>query len=887
MNGVSANMKQTKQKFSIALFSSVILFLGILFYTNSSRKLFINQAYYSIQQTVEEKSSEIGIAFNYASNSIKLLSNFVSDHMTERELKDATLVLTSFTDNTPFNYIEYIRWDGLNFMNSTVDGKPFDASERIYYKNGIKGESGVWPNYHPKVAKETMLNFYTPLYYENQIAGVITGAIGGTSGIAPMMESYFFNQKMTGILCDEDFNVISSTDNNITYGLNLLDFSDNKLISDIIEHGKNKDITPFKYKENGKTGLSCVANVDGKDWKLIMIVLPKDLNRVTHSISLRMILILVFIVVILSVYLITYIHGYRKESNQITEKQLNTINALGIIYQNVYSVNIKTGELFVYRMSDQINSKYGAIFPSGAYRSSIELYIENEVLEEDKILFDPILDVEQVQKIFENTLEYSFIYRVVRSEEIHYFQCCLFKSTEDSNEFVACFKDVDQMMKKQLEDQDRLNSMLEMQSTQLSILGSLCGIYLTTHLIELDKDIVVEINTCDEVREYVNKLDNAAEQMKRVMTAVVAPEDLQEMLAFTNLKTVAKRMNGRKIISNEFLSKFHGYTRASFISIESGKDNLCNRVVFVTQVIDEEKRREQNLINSVNNDELTGLLNRHAYEQELKLYKNNAPGSDFVYVSMDVNGLKTANDTLGHEAGDELLQGAAICLEKIFGKYGKIFRTGGDEFQAIIFVDSDKLKKIKEDFEQTIQKWTGKLVTELRISAGYVTKKENPNLSIVEIIKLADQRMYKEKSLYYTSRGIDRRAQQDAYEVLCNSYTKVLKVNLSEDSFSIIQMDSNEKNEVKGYNEKISKWLHDFGTSGQVHKEDIDEYLNRTDINYIRNYFEAGNKVLGIQYRRKIGDEFHKVMMEMIPSKDYSESNKLIYLYVKNIEKSK
>ena len=47
---------------------------------------------------------------------------------------------------------------------------------------------------------------------------------------------------------------------------------------------------------------------------------------------------------------------------------------------------------------------------------------------------------------------------------------------------------------------------------------------------------------------------------------------------------------------------------------------------------------------------------------------------DLVFVSIDVNGLKKVNDSMGHQAGDELLIGAAACMKKCFGRWGKVYR---------------------------------------------------------------------------------------------------------------------------------------------------------------------------------------------------------------------
>jgi len=881
-------MKKDKLSPSITLITIILVLTVIFAYANSLKRIFVKQVQYFIEHNALQKASELETSINYAMNSIKLVSEFTSSKMEERELKNPNEVLSSFSDQTPFNLIEYIRWDGLNLMNSSQGAEPFDASSRPYFTNGIKGNSGIWINYSPKLAKDILLNFYTPLYYDREIAGVLTGAILGQGQVSSVLKSSFFGQEIIGFLCDENFTIISSTDDGearLYPGLNLYNHLNIKVINDIVMHGQNGDSKTFTYEINNKMGLCCVAKVAPVNWNVVYIVYPRNLSASMEEISRAIYLVSISISAILLLYLFIRLYLRNRLSKKTEKLQINIINALGTIYQNVYAVDAKTGNFTIYRMSNTINEKYRNSFSTITYKDAIAAYVKNEVIGEDRILFKAVCDVEKVKELLKDKNEYSFIYRIKRNNEIHYYQCYILRPSENSEEFVAAFKDVDQMMQKQIEDQQHLNDLIDMQTTQISILSSLSGIYLTSHLIDLEKDFVVEFNTTKEVRLHVKDNEYAHIQMKKVMEAVVIPEYLDEVLAFTNLSTIAKRLRGKKIISKEFIGNFHGWIRASFISVETDKDGIPLKVLFVTQVIDDEKRKEENLISTANQDELTGLYNRHAYETDLRELKKSVADENFVYISFDVNGLKTVNDTLGHEAGDELIRGAAECLTKAFGKYGKVYRSGGDEFQAIISADEQTLAKIKESFEVITEQWTGKLVAELRISAGYVTRAEDPQLKINDIVKLADQRMYKNKSLYYSTKGIDRRAQQAAFEALCHSYEKILKINLTTDEYSIIQMNDNEKEEVKGYSEKISSWLHDFVTSGQVHKDDAEEFLRRTDINYLKKFFADGNRIFDLHYRRKVDDTCKKVIMEMIPSNDYTSENQKLFLYVKDVEK--
>ncbi|MBQ0000045.1 MAG: GGDEF domain-containing protein, partial [Clostridiales bacterium] len=172
---------------------------------------------------------------------------------------------------------------------------------------------------------------------------------------------------------------------------------------------------------------------------------------------------------------------------------------------------------------------------------------------------------------------------------------------------------------------------------------------------------------------------------------------------------------------------------------------------------------ESLLFRRANVDELTGLLNRAAYEDEVTKYQDLRQYPNLVYASVDVNGLKRVNDTLGHVAGDELICGAADCLKGVFGKYGKVFRTGGDEFVSIFFADEGQLTAVIEEFESTVQGWKGNLVDSLTVSLGLAAPAEFPDEPLVELAKIADSRMYDSKRNFYSSAGMDRRSQNDAH----------------------------------------------------------------------------------------------------------------------------
>ena len=108
-------------------------------------------------------------------------------------------------------------------------------------------------------------------------------------------------------------------------------------------------------------------------------------------------------------------------------------------------------------------------------------------------------------------------------------------------------------------------------------------------------------------------------------------------------------------------------------------------------------------------------------------------------------------------AGDELIKGAADCIKACFGKYGKIYRIGGDEFAAMLLITENQYKEAMTELDKTTANWQGEYVKELSISCGHASAREFPSEDISGLIKTSDERMYAAKDEYYRKSGKDRR----------------------------------------------------------------------------------------------------------------------------------
>lgn len=310
---------------------------------------------------------------------------------------------------------------------------------------------------------------------------------------------------------------------------------------------------------------------------------------------------------------------------------------------------------------------------------------------------------------------------------------------------------------------NKLTKIEDERKSQFSILLSMSEIYYSLHVVDLEKNTVIEYAGHDTVSDEMKKTkgENAELMMQNIMTSTLTEEWLEEGLGFSDLKNVRKMLKGKKIMTKDMVGKPTGWFRMSFITIDAAPDGTPTRIVVTTRIIDEEKRKEQQLYEQSNKDALTQCFNRRAYESYMAEYEHKLAEDNLVIASFDVNSLKYVNDTLGHEAGDELLRGASECILRTFSNYGKIFRTGGDEFVGLLNISEEQLLTLREELNYEIINWKGKILNEISVACGYAHMHENPLVSISELIKIADKRMYEDKSKYYADSTHDRRKRNE------------------------------------------------------------------------------------------------------------------------------
>lgn len=192
--------------------------------------------------------------------------------------------------------------------------------------------------------------------------------------------------------------------------------------------------------------------------------------------------------------------------------------------------------------------------------------------------------------------------------------------------------------------------------------------------------------------------------------------------------------------------------------------------------------------------------------------------------------------------------------------------------------EATRLKNIRESWEmQTVHK-----------VHSYRRKEEDAYIWITFEVLVPQNFSKAEPRVLFVWRKADSdsTAMQDNLKMISTIYYKILKVNLTTDCYEEFKVESDEMHASEGLSTEISKWFHQFALAGYVYELDMEQYLLFTEIHSLRQRFREHEDCAKLVYRRRTGDSFRWVSMEIVPSVEYTDDNQIVMLYVRDIHDS-
>lgn len=163
-----------------------------------------------------------------------------------------------------------------------------------------------------------------------------------------------------------------------------------------------------------------------------------------------------------------------------------------------------------------------------------------------------------------------------------------------------------------------------------------------------------------------------------------------------------------------------------------------------------------------NTDMLTGFANRNAFAVMMHNADTRKRFVKKAFISVDFDGLKQINDSLGHEKGDEYLKTGTSLIRDAVGKKGNLYRVGGDEFVIALSGEAcHNLRVLIKQIEEKLQEYNKTAEMKVQFSIGSAIFDEKHDHTLSDTLKRADIEMYeckkhKKNALNY-EKGIEEK----------------------------------------------------------------------------------------------------------------------------------
>ncbi len=193
-----------------------------------------------------------------------------------------------------------------------------------------------------------------------------------------------------------------------------------------------------------------------------------------------------------------------------------------------------------------------------------------------------------------------------------------------------------------------------------------------------------------------------------------------------------------------------------WLNVESTVNRHQGGLLLNSRDVTERVRLQAQLQHNAEHDPLTDLPNRALFtarvRQALSGRRSGDPGTAVLFIDLD--GFKQVNDTIGHQAGDELLIQAGRRLQESVRAGDTAARLGGDEFAALIMGDGTRdqgareyqVHEIADRLRLTLSQPYRIGASEVRVAASIGVAFAEPAISPTDLMRNADLAMYRAKA---------------------------------------------------------------------------------------------------------------------------------------------
>lgn len=454
-------MKRRKsfQDIIIVIFLLIAVVILFCWYTtqNSVRMEQRNKSYAA--DAARQTMTRINEKMNNALALITTYAHFVSEGLDKPVIDEQLLKEIEY--NALFDAVLFTDLSGINH---TSDGRTSDASDRDYYQKGMRGESGIAVILDSYFFNETMVSFYAPVRYQGEVVGVLRGSYLAEEYLKDMLTTSYFGEAADVYLCMSNGRAIASSNGNI-YEENLLDMLVKNNIIDsqaardakrIFVHGGEGS---FICAQGYKTDNLCATHLKNYDFVLVQTFPKSVTQRMIRDENIVGIQLEVMLIMLFALYIITLIirAGREKKLLQDENREMGyIIKGITTLFSRFALVDLETG---TYQYLAGTRAEDGTLTTFGQYEKLTEYLCAIMIDEEERTEFAKMIDQNTLVQMLTEQSDIRFERHVLHSghpEWEHMNIICLERKNGTAVKALIIRQNITEIKEKELEIQEQM-----------------------------------------------------------------------------------------------------------------------------------------------------------------------------------------------------------------------------------------------------------------------------------------------------------------------------------------------------------------------------------------------------------------------------------------------
>lgn len=193
---------------TVIVFTTIAFVGGLVSFTGGNRRNIAKQNEVYLIDATRRMAANIDAEIQAGYDNIRIVANLLSDSRTAAGVDVDKL--RELMENSVFDFIEFADTEG---WDHTVMNTKTYAGDRKYYTEGVKqGKVGMELVYNSRATHETLLMFYAPVYYFDEIIGAVIGVYQAANKITRLLTADYFSERALAYLATPEGRIVASSE---------------------------------------------------------------------------------------------------------------------------------------------------------------------------------------------------------------------------------------------------------------------------------------------------------------------------------------------------------------------------------------------------------------------------------------------------------------------------------------------------------------------------------------------------------------------------------------------------------------------------------------------------------------------------------------------------